>query len=232
MKLTVRDAARLLSVPEEQVYRWISSGELPAHEINEQWRLNRAELLEWATTRGIPVSPHLFVWDDEGAELPTVTAALARGGVQRGVAGSSKEETLRAVVAGLPLPDDVDRELLLAILLSREALGSTAIGDGIAIPHVRNPIVLSVAQPLISVSFLARPIEFGAVDGKPVNVLFTLVTPTVRTHLHLLSRLAHLLRDARFREAVRAEADRESLLALAERVEAEVDRGPREGRAR
>lgn len=223
MKLTVSDTARLLSVSEDQVYRWISSGELPAHELNEQWRLNRAELLEWATTRGMAVSPHLFAEDNEAAPLPSVAAALARGGVRRAVAGRTKEETLRAVVADLPLPPDLDRELLLAILLSREALGSTGIGDGIAIPHVRNPIVLHVPEPLVSVSFLAEPIPFGSVDGKPVRVLFTLVTPTVRTHLHLLSRLAYLLRDSRFREAVRAEADRDTLLALAEQAEAEVD---------
>ncbi len=222
MKLTVRDAARLLGVHEEKVHRWIATGELEAHEMDEQFRLNRAELLEWATTRGIPVSPDLFADDDESSALPTVASALARGGVRRGVPGGTKEETLRAVVRELPIPADVDREMLLAILLSREALGSTGIGDGIAIPHVRNPIVLHVNQPLVSVSFLDHPIEFGAIDGRPVHALFTLVTPTVRTHLHLLSRLAYLLRDGRFRQAVRDESDRDVLVALADIVESGV----------
>lgn len=232
MKLTVHDAARLLDVSDDQIHRWIASGELPAHEMNEQWRLNRAELLEWATGRGMIVSPHLFAEDEETAALPTITDALARGGVRHGVPGRNKEETLRTVVANLPLPADVDREFLLAILLSREALGSTGIGDGIAIPHVRNPIVLHVPAPLISVSFLEEPVEFGAIDGQPVHALFTLVTPTVRTHLHLLSRLAFLLRDARFRDAVRAEADRDALLAIAGHVESEVDARSRGGPGR
>jgi PTS system nitrogen regulatory IIA component len=139
------------------------------------------------------------------------------------VPGTTPEATLRAVVWGLPLPPTVDREFLLSVLLSREALGSTAIGDGIAIPHVRNPIVLRVGQPLVSIGFLAEPVDFHAVDGLPVRVLFTLVTPTVRTHLHLLSRLAWLLRDARFRDAVRTEADRETLLALAGHVESSLE---------
>src|SRR5438034_985186 len=62
----------------------------------------------------------------------------------------------------------------------REALQSTGVGDGIAIPHVRNPIVLHVSRPMITLCFLERPIDFGALDGKPVHVLFSLISPTVR----------------------------------------------------
>ena len=56
---------------------------------------------------------------------------------------------LRAVVARMPLADEGDRELLLDVLLAREAMGSTGVGDGIAIPHVRNPVVLDGAGTLV-----------------------------------------------------------------------------------
>jgi mannitol/fructose-specific phosphotransferase system IIA component (Ntr-type) len=91
----------------------------------------------------------------------------------------------------------VDREFLYKVLLARESLGSTGIGDGIAIPHVRNPIVLHLSRPIVTLCFLERPVDFGALDGQPVNTLFTLISPTVRAHLHLLSRLAFTLRDPR-----------------------------------
>ena len=223
MKLTVRDAAEMLGVSEKTIYRWIQSGSIPAYKISDQYRFNRAEILEWATSRRMNVSPKILEEpESESAALPRLADALQRGGVHYRVSGGTKEETLRAVVALLPLPDEVDREFLLSVILAREALGSTGIGDGIAIPHVRNPIVLHVEQPIVSLCYLEDPVDFDAIDGKPVRVLFTLVTPTVRAHLHLLSRLAYLLRDPRFRDAVKAEERRETLQGLAREIESAI----------
>ncbi|SRR5258706_8564370 len=225
MKLTVRDASELLGVSEKTIYRWIQAGTLPAYKLNEQYRFNRAELLEWATSNRINVSPQIFQEpESESSSLPTVSEALVRGGIHYRVSGKTKAETLRSVVQLLPLPESVDRDFLLSVLLAREALGSTGIGDGIAIPHVRNPIVLHVEKPIVSLAFLESPVDFAAIDDKPVRILFTLVTPTVRTHLHLLSRLAYLLKDSRFREAVRGEAGRDEIVKLAQETERGIER--------
>lgn len=89
---------------------------------------------------------------------------------------------------------------MLQTLLAREALGSTAFGNGIAIPHVRNPIVGQTNESAISLCFLKNPIDFDAVDGQPVTILFTLVTPNVKAHLHLLAKLAFLLHDQHVQE--------------------------------
>ena len=93
------------------------------------------------------------------------------GGIFYRLAGKDKPAVLRSVVEVLRLPDKVDREFLLQVLLAREALESTAIGDGIAIPHVRNPIVLHVPQPVVTLCFLEAPVDFGALDGQPVQTL-------------------------------------------------------------
>ncbi len=146
MKLTVRDAARLLSVSEKSVYRWIKQGVIPVYQINDQYRFNRAELLEWATSRKISVSPEIFA-EPEGGETPppSLSEALRAGGVHYRVAGTDKASVLHAVVDLMKLPDEVDRDFLYQVLLAREALGSTGVGDGIAIPHVRNPIAAFIA---------------------------------------------------------------------------------------
>jgi PTS system nitrogen regulatory IIA component len=150
MQLTVRDAARLLNVSEKTIYRWINQGNLPAYRVNEQYRFNRAELLEWCTSRKINVSVEIFHEPESTtAPLPQLAAALEAGGIFFRLGGHDKESVLRAVVTTMRLPDEVDREFLFRVLLAREALGSTGIGDGIAIPHVRNPVVLHVAQPSI-----------------------------------------------------------------------------------
>ena len=69
MKLTVRDAAHLLNVDDKTIYRWIKQGVIPVYQINDQYRFNRAELLEWATSRKINVSPEIFA-EAAGGETP------------------------------------------------------------------------------------------------------------------------------------------------------------------
>jgi nitrogen PTS system EIIA component len=220
MKLTVRDAARLLAVSEKSIYRWIKEGVIPAYQISDQWRFNRAELLEWATSRKISVSPEIFA-EPEGGDTPppTLGEAVRAGGVYYRIGGHDKVSVLRAVVDTMKLPEEVDQEFLFQVLLAREALGSTGIGEGIAIPHVRNPIVLHLSRPLVTLCFLERPVDFSALDQRPVSTLFTFISPTVRAHLHLLSRLGFVLRDENFRATLARQAPREEILAALDNAE-------------
>jgi len=214
MQLGVREAARLLGVSEKTVYRWIKDGRLPAYRINDQHRFNRAELLGWATSRRINVSPTIFEEPEEaaGQPLPTVADALESGGIHYRVGGTDRAGVLRAVVDLMRLPDEVNRQFLCEVLLARESLGSTGIGDGIAIPHVRNPIVMHIPKPTITLCFLEHEIDFNAVDGRPVRTLFTIVSPAVRAHLHLLSRLAYALREESFKSLIARQASRQEIL--------------------
>ncbi|HNQ89113.1 MAG TPA: PTS sugar transporter subunit IIA [Verrucomicrobiota bacterium] len=219
MNLSVRDVSVMLGVSEKTVYRWINEQNLPGYRLSGQYRFNRAEILEWATANRINVSPAaLGELETEAQSLPTLAEALQAGGIFYRISGRDKQSALAAVVEVLRLPDEVDREHLLQVLLAREQLASTGIGGGIAIPHVRSPIVLHVPKPTITLCFLETAVDFGALDGKPVRALFTLVSPTVRAHLNLLSRLAFALRDARFRALVDQEATREAILSEVEQL--------------
>ncbi len=82
--------------------------------------------------------------------------------------------------------------------------------------------MLQVKKAMIALSFLEKPIEFGAVDGKPVYALFTLVCPTVRIHLHLLARLAFALRHPKFKAAIERRADTQEILTMAREIDAQV----------
>jgi PTS system nitrogen regulatory IIA component len=220
MTLSVRDVAKLLQVSEKTVYRWIRQGILPAYRVAEQYRFNRAELLEWATSRKMNVSAELIEEPESSAvPIPTVVEALEAGGIYYRLTGGAKPAVLRAVVEHLRLPDEVDREFLLRVLLAREALQSTGIGDGIAIPHVRNPVVLHVPRPMIALCFLDKPVDFGALDGRPVHALFCLISPTVRAHLRLLSRLAFALHSPLFKKTIVRVAARDEIVEAARRVE-------------
>jgi PTS system nitrogen regulatory IIA component len=230
MQLSIRDVTRLLDAAESTVLRWIKQRGLPAHQVGGQYRVNRAELLEWATANNVRVSLELFDnLEAEAETVPSLAEALERGGIHYQLRDTGKDQALRALVQVLPLPDGVDRELLLRLFLAREASASTAIGDGIALPHVRNPIVLHVTRPAVTLAFLSQPVDFGALDGQPVHVLFSIVSPTTRSHLQLLSRLSFALHDAQLRETVARQAPPEEIMREVRRVEAGM--GPPAGAA-
>jgi PTS system nitrogen regulatory IIA component len=221
MDLSVGDSARLLKVSEKTIYRWIKQGKLPAYRINEQYRFNRAELLEWATSQRLNVSADIFAEPDTGP-VCTLTEALKAGGVYFRLGGTDKVSVLRSLVEVMPLPDQVDREFLFQVLLARESLGSTALGNGIAVPHVRNPIVMHITRPMVTLCFLEKPVEFDAIDGQLVHTLFTIVSPTVRAHLHLLARLSFALRQPAFAEVINRQGLREQILAASQSVDDSV----------
>lgn len=219
MQLTVRDVAGLLNISEKTVYRWIDERKLPGYRLSGQYRFNRAELMEWATSNRINVSPRIFEEPESASgPLPELSDALERGGIYYRLIGTDKPTALKSVVEVLRLPEEVDREFLFQVLLAREALESTGVGDGIAIPHVRNPIVLHVPAPLVTLCFLETPVDFGSLDGQPVVALFTLISPTVKAHLHLLSRLAFALRNPDFKALILHQASRDQIFAAAKRI--------------
>jgi PTS system nitrogen regulatory IIA component len=156
--------------------------------------------------------------------LPGLEQAIRRGGIHYRVPGAAKSEVLAATVDLMRLPRAADRRTLLELLLARENLGSTAIGEGVAFPHARNPDILQVATPSITVCFLEHPVEFGALDGKPVHTLLAIISPTVRAHLHLLSLLSYGLRREEFHSAIFSRAAPAAILASARAVDEAVQR--------
>lgn len=220
MQLTVRQAAQLLRTPERQIYRWIDEGEIPFETVNDQPRFNQAELLEWATMRRLPISEEIFRdAEGNGGPLPQLAEALERGGVHHHVRATDRESLLRAVVDCMPLGADVDREFLVSVLLAREASGSTGIGEGIAIPHVRSPVVLNGAPASITLCTLNSSVDFGAHDGQPVHTVFSIVSPTIRGHLQMVAKLAAALHDPGFKNAILQRAPAAEILKQAARLD-------------
>lgn len=209
----------MLRLSEREVQQRVEQGEIPSQCVNGRHFLNRDELIEWATAHGRPVR---LPAADAPEGMPSLGGALAAGGVVHGLPGQDKDSVLRHLVARMPLPPDVDPDFLHSVLLAREALGSTAVGDGVAVPHPRSPILLRVPTALITLCFLDKPIDFGALDGKPVHALFSMISPTTRAHLHLLSLLAFALRDPAFRDCIVRRAGEDEILAAVRRLEAEA----------
>ena len=112
----------------------------------------------------------------------------------------SKEEAIRQMVGSLCAcgkiaPDD--EEGILSAILKREELGSTGIGNGVAVPHTKHP---SVSQLVSTVALVRDGVDFASLDGEPVHILFLLISPPDRPgdHLRGLENISRHLRNPQF----------------------------------
>lgn len=232
MKLGIQEAAQLLSVSEKTIYRWVRGGLLPVYRVNGQYRFHRPELLAWAISRRMNVPDEVF--HDSlrvTGPIPTLAEAIGRGGIYYRVQGSSKEEALGFVVEATRLGTQTESDYLLNLLLAREGLAPTAVGDGVAIPQLVYPNALELESPMVTLAFLEEPIDFDSFDGKPVQVLLCLFSPSLRGYHILLNRLYYSLRDPALKEALSAQAGRDQLLSHFQRIESRLRKSGVEQRA-
>ncbi len=221
MRLTIRDIADMFDVSEGTVAKWVKDDGLPSYSVKGQNRFIKSEVLDWASARGFHLSrAALRSSDDIGFDFSSFSKALRLGGIHYGLKGIDRESALRSIVSSLHLPNDVDEEFLYQLLLSREGLGSTGIGEGIAIPHPRKPIVLRRSESSVSLCFMESPFDFGAAEKKPVEIFFLIISNTIREHLHLLSMISCVLHDDSFRKLLIGHASPELLFGDLERIEA------------
>ncbi len=222
MKLEIKDVARMLDLPEATITRWIRQGKIPAKLENGRYIFHERQLRAWAQTHNFTLHENKARQQENNEEEITLCEAMERGGVLYDVEGSSPEEVLRAAVGSMNLPDDIDKEVLMERLLQREELTSTGIGEGVAIPHPRQPMEGFSLKAWVTTCFLKKEIDFNSVDGKPVFVLFIMLTATTRIHLRLLSRLSFCLRNQAFLEMLRSRPSTEVLLQKVRALENEL----------
>ena len=126
---------------------------------------------------------------------------------------NNKKQALQEIAArAAELTGRPEREIL-DVLMQRERLGSTAIGNGIAIPHGKLP---KLERLFGLFARLDRPIDFEALDGQQVDLIFLLLAPenAGADHLKALARIARLLRDTNMTRLLRDSSDREALYAV------------------
>jgi len=108
------------------------------------------------------------------------------------------EELVDALVRREP---EIDKEALVKVLLERERLGSTGIGDGVAIPHGKFP---GIHHPIITLGRSRQGLDFESMDGEPAYLFFLLVAPenSASIHLKALAKIAKILKNSSFRKVL------------------------------
>ena len=132
------------------------------------------------------------------------------------VKAHTKEDVIRELVSLLVKSGAIkerDQSRLVQVLLDREALGSTGIGQGVAIPHGKSACVTR----LVAAFGISRAgVTFESLDGEPASIFFLLVAPedSAGPHLKALARISRLLKDKHFRDGLRAAKDERQLLKI------------------
>ena len=126
---------------------------------------------------------------------------------------------LQILVQALSFSEKLDRNVLLDALLSREEMMSTAIGNGIAIPHVRLFDSMSLQEDIVAVAYLFEPVDWVAPDGKPVHTLFFVLAADETRHLQILAEIAQLASDEDFVDFLKTMPPREALIERIQQVE-------------
>ncbi|MBT3378300.1 MAG: PTS transporter subunit EIIA [Lentisphaerae bacterium] len=199
MILTLKELADHLRVNERTIMRMLKSGQINGTKIGGQWRFNSSQI-------------HSLFFPDEGESLEetplgtarthygiTISRVLQQERMVLDLKGTDAESVLRELASPARF-----NALLLDVndlqerLLSRESLLSTGVGSGVAVPHPRDPIPTLRAPAVAAFGRSKAGVDFGAIDGKPVHLLFMLCCQNIEMHLHLMGRLARLLRNDQF----------------------------------
>jgi len=119
---------------------------------------------------------------------------------------------LKQFLHAVPLPQTIDKKAVLSALLAREEVMSTAIGNGIAIPHLRKFGSESIQEDIVEVAYLFEPVDWKAPDGQPVHTIFLVLAADETRHLEILAEIARLASDESFVTLLKTMPGREVLL--------------------
>jgi PTS system nitrogen regulatory IIA component len=145
-----------------------------------------------------------------------ITDFLREKAISVDLAATDKQGVVRELVRLLVKAGEIkqsEEERLVPILLAREALGSTGIGQGVGIPHGKSNCVRGLVGAF---GFSRRGVGFDSLDGEPVHVFFLLVAPedSAGPHLKALARISRLLKDRFFRDSLREAKDEKQILRI------------------
>lgn len=147
-----------------------------------------------------------------------IAKLIHRGGIFKNVEGATPQEIYAKVCKMIDLPEGMTSEQIFSALCTREEVLSTAVGNGIALPHARAPIMKNEEDQRICVVYLKEPIDMKAPDERLVSVMFVLLTHNPQIHMKVLSSLAGLFRDSQFRKALEIQADENVLSSLIKKL--------------
>ncbi|MFH0733474.1 MAG: PTS sugar transporter subunit IIA [bacterium] len=217
MDLITKDISHLLIKTEKEIQQLIKKKEIPFQLIQDKVVFNKQQIIEWALSKNLPinVSGHKKLSE---YHIETVSTLLDKDSFHY---KSDLDELsyIKQMVLQINLDKNVDREIIVQLLKSRESMMSTAIGNGISLPHPRVPLMVGKNKPIINFFFANKPLNLNSIDGKPVHTFILLISQTIKQHLSLIAHLSFLLSNETFRFALENRLDYKEILVIIKKIE-------------
>ncbi len=142
-----------------------------------------------------------------------LTALLQNGIIMPSLAAKSRKQVFHSMCADLSVVTEIDEREIFDAVMERERLGSTGVGEGVAIPHAR---LEGLSAPLGAFARLAEPVDFEAVDDRPCDLVFLLLAPMAAgaDHLRALAAVSRAFREPSIRAALRGARTQEDVCAI------------------
>lgn len=221
-QMTVQEVAMCLHIAPREVVRMAEEGILSGQRVRGDWMFRTGEVSNWveANLQAMPTSQRRGAAPQPMAGL-LISTALQPDTVALDLNAKTKASVVRELLALAVKADAaLDGPTLLNALLDRERQGSTAIGEGVAIPHPSRPLPLD--RPVVVFARTATGVPYGDPKGLLTDLFFLMCCPTQHEHLLYLGRLCRMLMDHSFRKTLRTAADVDSLLQIIDEFERSV----------
>ena len=217
MDLNTKDISHLLMIPEKEIQQLIKKKEIPFQLLHDKVMFNKHQIIEWALGRSFPINVSKYNKLSE-YHIETVNTLLDKDSFHY-KCELTDSLYIEQMVSQINLEKNVDREIIVQLLKGRESMMSTAIGNGISLPHPRVPLMVGKNKPLINFFFPQNPLDLKSIDGKPVHTLILLISQTIKQHLSLIAHLSFLLSKETFRFALENRLESKEILDIIKKIE-------------
>lgn len=195
MHLNVIQLAESFGVEESVVESWVRNDGLPAIEDRGRLLFDRAQVVDWAASRGLAAKAgFLAAGRPMASSSGRLEQLLRTGGIWRDVAAGDVTGRFGQILARLPATAEV-RQILTQRLLAPGGITWAPVGGGLALPHLRSHVALGRDSGLLAILLLrdALTVSEAAPDGVPVTRLLFFIAPSPRAHLEILAQLSAVL---------------------------------------
>ncbi len=224
--MTLQEVAQYLKISEKSVLRMAQRGEIPVMKIASQWRFMRTLIDDWIMSRMKNVSKPPLVQMIEQSEIILPLSRLVKPEhILFHVTAGTIESVLAQLVEPLVKSKMItDAQNTLLLLKEREEMASTALSNGVALPHPRNPEQCRIAEPSIVIGICKDGTYFNSLDGKQTRLFFLVCSDSDIVHLKIMSKIGFLLKDiVTIDKLVEAKTEKEVLVIL-NTVDQEINR--------
>lgn len=195
--MTLGELANYLKISEKSVLRMAHKGEIPVTKVASQWRFMKTMIDDWLISKMEMNNRTSLTRSIEDGQIDLSLSRLINiEHVIPDIKPGSKKNILAQLIAPLKKEGLIsDDNALLTLLMKREKMVSTALGNNIAIPHIRDPKKFPLNDTFVVLGLCKEGVDFGSLDEKTTYLFFLICTNSEIAHLKIMARIALLTKN-------------------------------------